>query len=1273
MANKNMGRILSDAVIGFCVILLCTLSTSGQFKIQKLTFTISGSVGLRGVRMTGLPNSPITDESGYYSDTVEFNWSGKVTPVKTGYTFDPPYMAYNDVRSNLDNQNYTAEIMKFTISGTVVQAGVVMAGLPESPVSGSDGTYKAVVEYGWSGTVTPEKAGYTFIPPSKGYTQVNRHYTNENYTPAPIIFEITGSVGVGAVQMKGLPKPTPSDASGNYRGEVPYGWSGTITPEKAGYTFNPPSRPYSNVISAQTYQDYIAEAITFIISGTTGEAGVVMKGLPDNPITNSVGAYTAIVKYGFSSKVTPEKDGFTFKPPNMTYVDVKNDMGNQNYTAEEITYTISGLVGQEGVVMNGLLGNPVSGSGGTYKVTVPHGWSGAVTPTKDGFTFTPDNKIYPRVAANLSNENYTAAPITFTISGTAGVARVIMKGLPGRVITDENGSYSSTVIYGWSGTVMPERLGYAFDPSNRTYPRLISAEVNQDYIPTLQKRTVSGKILSAQGPIVGVIVSADGRGVSTTTNANGEYSLSVDYGWSGTVTPENEGYTFRPDNKRYPLVTIDQTNQDYTAEVVMLTISGTLAIGGVSLEGVLMSASEGGISDTTDAKGNYSVKVPYSWSGEIAPKKEGYSFDPPSETYANVTTDYKDGEPVLREPPAPRLPAPEPLTPRPAVPGPTAPRTVPPTMETRGPTLEVPSMPGLEEQFDQQKTLLERQIGSLQQQMDELLQELSGEVVGPGIPKVVGPNMPTVVGPEVSGAVSPRFPPVVSPRAPGVFRPQIPKVPGGPLVSGAYIDTDLREVLQDLAAQSGVKIYADETVKGTVTCRLISVPLERALQEVLKGTGLAFKEIPDSYLVYKPISNTFVDNELRDVLQTIAVDAGVVIIPDETIGGLITADLKAVPLETALEIVLAGTPYVVKKTPYYYLVASGGLGDPAFATVSETRRMKMNYIAADTAIALLSTAFRPYVQAEVTTQSVCITAPSSMADRIVSDLKQIDRPPRHVMLDARIVVMERSNLLNLGIEWGWPNISAGVFGSDFRGSGPADMRFGGKWPWGVQIGYTPDAIFTDSLMLTLNLLSQNGEADVVSSPQVLGQDGRQAELRVINEEYFFLVAPTVAGYYREAQLETIEAGTVLTITPRVGDNNDITLEIAAEVSDVVSRGAETEETLPLVTVARRTATNTVRIKDGGTVALAGLTENRRILDVKKTPGLSSIPILGNLFNNKRDQTTTREVAIFITARLVPEMEELVEVAEPSGELIPTEPVGEGEFQMRLRESLSRLR
>ncbi|GAH37465.1 unnamed protein product [marine sediment metagenome] len=85
-------------------------------------------------------------------------------------------------------------------------------------------------------------------------------------------------------------------------------------------------------------------------------------------------------------------------------------------------------------------------------------------------------------------------------------------------------------------------------------------------------------------------------------------------------------------------------------------------------------------------------------------------------------------------------------------------------------------------------------------------------------------------------------------------------------------------------------------------------------------------ELPEPNLTLAPevplITNTFIDADLFKVLQDIASMAGIPIIPDEKVVGSVTADLKDVPLETALDIVLAGTPYVVKKTPHYYLVGS---------------------------------------------------------------------------------------------------------------------------------------------------------------------------------------------------------------------------------------------------------------------------------------------------------------------------------------------------------------
>ena len=388
------------------------------------------------------------------------------------------------------------------------------------------------------------------------------------------------------------------------------------------------------------------------------------------------------------------------------------------------------------------------------------------------------------------------------------------------------------------------------------------------------------------------------------------------------------------------------------------------------------------------------------------------------------------------------------------------------------------------------------------------------------------------------------------------------------------------------------------------------------------------------------INNTFTDDDLiMTVLPALSTQSGKTIIAEETVQGLITCELSNVTLETSLDIVLAGTPYIYKETPYYILVCSGGVRDTKFPMVSETERMRLNYIPAASAVGLLSPAFTDYVKAETgpagtDTYTVVVTATPDIKKRIIEDLKKIDRMPAQVLLDARIVVMEKGDLLNLGVEWNFPNISAGVFGGDNHGFGDAAMDFAGKWPWGVQIGYSPDNTFTNALEMTLNLLIENSEASILAKPQVLAQDGKMSNIQVMQEEYYMLTPPDAVGSYSysRSELQDIISGTKLEITPHVGDNNDITLAISVEVSDSIPRGRGSE--LPVVT--RRTSENNVTVKNGGTVALAGLTENRTRSNKKRVPGLSRIPLFGELFKNSDDDNASREIAVFVTAHLVPQ-------------------------------------
>ena len=251
------------------------------------TYTISGRVtyqgsGLAGVSMDGL--GVFTDADGYYKGVVPNGWSGTVTPSKSGYNFNPPSISYSNVTSDQVNQDYTADKIKYTISGYVRTSGgsgisgVTMTGWPGTvPVTNSSGYYSGKVTYGWSGTIIPDRTGYGFSPSSKSYSNVISDKLSENYTGIPITYTISGYVktsagtGISGVTMTGWPDTAPvTDGTGYYSGTVSYDWSGTITPNKSGYTFEPSSRSYSNVISDQSNQDYMGEIPMVIVPNVVG-------------------------------------------------------------------------------------------------------------------------------------------------------------------------------------------------------------------------------------------------------------------------------------------------------------------------------------------------------------------------------------------------------------------------------------------------------------------------------------------------------------------------------------------------------------------------------------------------------------------------------------------------------------------------------------------------------------------------------------------------------------------------------------------------------------------------------------------------------------------------------------------------------------------------------------------------------------------------------------------------------------------------------------------
>jgi hypothetical protein len=223
--------------------------------------------------------------------------------------------------------------------------------------------------------------------------------------------------------MSGLPGNPTSNASGYYSAVVLRGWSGTVTPSLAGYIFTPQSISYSNVLSDQVNQNYTALSGNPVISGAvrtsngTGISGVTLtfSNNGGSVTTNANGGYSLTVISGWSGNVRPSLKGYSFSPASISYSNVTANQTNQNYTAlSSNNPVISGIIWTTaGIRLPGVTlkfsnnsGSTSSDANGNYSHQVTSGWSGTVTPSKNGYAFVPGSRSYTNVTTSQDNNDF---------------------------------------------------------------------------------------------------------------------------------------------------------------------------------------------------------------------------------------------------------------------------------------------------------------------------------------------------------------------------------------------------------------------------------------------------------------------------------------------------------------------------------------------------------------------------------------------------------------------------------------------------------------------------------------------------------------------------------------------------------------------------------------------------------------------------------------------------------------------------------------------------
>ena len=218
--------------------------------------------------------SDVTDATGYYGLTVDYGWSGIVDPNAVGYSFDPNDLTLTNVITDLTDQNFTGILDGLIISGIILEDDAItpIEGVTVTPENGGGyftnkyddggigitdaaGYYEAVVDYDYTGNVTPTHNAYTFAPLSTGYSNVVSDVGAQDYEGTMLTFSISGNiwdlfvnpVSSVIVTAQGGGGTDTTDAAGHYEVWVSYGWTNNVVALKDDYTFTPTAAPYVNV------------------------------------------------------------------------------------------------------------------------------------------------------------------------------------------------------------------------------------------------------------------------------------------------------------------------------------------------------------------------------------------------------------------------------------------------------------------------------------------------------------------------------------------------------------------------------------------------------------------------------------------------------------------------------------------------------------------------------------------------------------------------------------------------------------------------------------------------------------------------------------------------------------------------------------------------------------------------------------------------------------------------------------------------------------------
>ena len=522
-----------------------------------------------------------------------------------------------------------------------------------------------------------------------------------------------------------------------------------------------------------------------------------------------------------------------------------------------------------------------------------------------------------------------------------------------------------------------------------------------------------------------------------------------------------------------------------------------------------------------------------------------------------------------------------------------------------------------------------------------------------------------------------------SPAPPAPQQAQIPEsLAAAQNVTLDFKDADIQNVLKIISYKSGINIVTTPDVIGNVTIRLVDVPWDRALDVILKTYGFGSQRQGNIILVTKMenISKIQAEEPLQTEIINLkfldAQDAEKILIP------LLSPRGKISVLYARGQKGWKFGTFQIGKTESHRGMEKEAEGQ----TKSETISIERN-AAGD--LTSKKAEFEPSIKSK----TLIITDTVSSLDKIRNIiLPQIDKKPKQVLIEAKIMEVNVDKLKDIGLDWGTGSagatattpvdvainskntktLAARNLGSALTPSifGPKEdtTSFTGANPYSAGLELIFKKLTGDQFELILHALQEDVRTNTLSAPRILTLDNQEASI-LVGFHTPILSSTVSAGTTTEGSTQTQtldyyqEIGIRLNVVPQVSEEGYINMIIHPSITSTSSNviatniaGAGTanqfRSTVNYPVIDVREAQTQVLMKDGETIVLGGLLKDVKSKEIIGVPILSKLPYVGKLFQRETVDTAKVDLLIFINAHVLKEgelsNEEIAKLEEKMG-------------------------